>query len=886
MSIKDANKDISEGTYDICIIGSGPVGLTIASELMDLAKSGKRICVLESGGKSKTPEADLLREVENDGDIVIKENSRERVFGGASTTWSGLSAPLDEIDMINRPYLLYPSSWPIGISELNQYYDRAGKYGFPDFRFYTDNLLDKVKRSGDLVISPKLLAEKIFVATDPPWNFANKLKHIFYHPNIDLFLNATVTKLISGKNDDGSTEVTGVKVINADKKASIILAKIFVVAVGGIETSRLLFLSNDTCQDGLGNEHDQVGRFIMNHPKNNFGSLRIKRPIRNLPYFFGHYKSGISGYAGFRIEEKLQIEKGILNSYLRFEPVFPWTENDAVPTFVSLVKRAKNFINWWKRRQNKVVGLLDWSETGDDKSNLNKGNIVSDIYKIVRHFPSVFSYVVRRLSNRGPMVTAIKLRNFMEMEPQANNRITLSKTVDRNGTPISKVTLNLSDLDKKSVIELHKVFAEEIFRANIGIVESNLEKVDKWPINVDASHHLGGARMGIDPKYSVVDTDLKVHSVKNLYICGGAVFPTSGCANSTYTMIALAIRLADKLKKDFDTKSNIIVTNYSQKDSKNILVIGAGKRVQSDVLPAIKATGKFKISGVYAQNLRRIHVGSQEYEVEALNNLNENVLNQLDYIYVAVPSPQVSRVFEFLSGFNTKNTTLIIDTPVFPWKYRKNKNYFKNFTQVVAAEDIVNLPWINPIKELLGGEISELTFNQSTYRYHGVALIKAIMGKSKINKARLKKSKGKEIAEFEVLVGEKTAKIKIIEPRDYSKGTFTISGPKGSITDDLNNSNINLKIRPIISGGLCVGLDIVGKRIEFTSTQSELIGLVPEDSTITSLTLELKRIGLAILLSNLADGRPARDIKEALADARLDEMVHRFGVWFNAARLL
>ena len=71
MSIKDANKDISEGTYDICIIGSGPVGLTIASELMDLAKSGKRICVLESGGKSKTPEADLLREVENDGDIVI-----------------------------------------------------------------------------------------------------------------------------------------------------------------------------------------------------------------------------------------------------------------------------------------------------------------------------------------------------------------------------------------------------------------------------------------------------------------------------------------------------------------------------------------------------------------------------------------------------------------------------------------------------------------------------------------------------------------------------------------------------------------------------------------------------------------------------------------------
>ena len=517
MSIKDAVHDKFKGTYDICIIGSGPVGLTLCAELVELAKAGQRICVLESGGRKKTPEADSLKNVENNGNVLIKQHSRERVFGGTSTAWSGLSAPLDEIDIGSRPYLSYASSWPISFSELSSYYERAGQYGFPDFRIYSDGL-NTIKESGDLIIQPTSVVEKVFAGANPPWNFADKFQHIFNQPNIDIFLNATVTNIISKKDENGQATVIGVRVIGADKKTHTVSAGIFILAVGGIETSRLLLLSRHTCENGLGNEHDHVGRFIMNHPKNNFGMLRLKKPVRNLPYLFGYENRGVLIYTGFRVSEVLQRERRILNSYIRFEPVSPWTENNVVPAFVSLIKRRSK-------------------------------SLVSDIYRVIRHTPSLISYIMNKVFKKKPAITLVKLRNFMEMEPQAGNRITLSKIVDTNGNPVPKVTINVSDLDKKSLIELHKVFAEEMLSSGAGTVESSLEEAAPWPITADASHHLGGARMGLDPESSVVDSNLRVHSVNNLYICGGAVFPTSGCANPTYTMVALAIRLADTLKK-------------------------------------------------------------------------------------------------------------------------------------------------------------------------------------------------------------------------------------------------------------------------------------------------------------------------------------------------
>jgi choline dehydrogenase-like flavoprotein len=99
------------------------------------------------------------------------------------------------------------------------------------------------------------------------------------------------------------------------------------------------------------------------------------------------------------------------------------------------------------------------------------------------------------------------------------------------------------------LIALHEALAEECRRADVGELRTSLATAETWPVDQDASHHLGTTRMGSDPRTSVVDPDCRVHTVPNLYVAGGSVFPTGGCANPTFTIVALAIRLAGHLRE-------------------------------------------------------------------------------------------------------------------------------------------------------------------------------------------------------------------------------------------------------------------------------------------------------------------------------------------------
>jgi choline dehydrogenase-like flavoprotein len=66
---------------------------------------------------------------------------------------------------------------------------------------------------------------------------------------------------------------------------------------------------------------------------------------------------------------------------------------------------------------------------------------------------------------------------------------------------------------------------------------------------VDNFHHMGGTRMGNSVLEGVVDPDLRLFGTRNAYVCSTSVFPTSGFANPTHTLLALAVRLARHLKQ-------------------------------------------------------------------------------------------------------------------------------------------------------------------------------------------------------------------------------------------------------------------------------------------------------------------------------------------------
>jgi choline dehydrogenase-like flavoprotein len=543
--------------FDLVVVGTGPAGATLVNEL---AGSGLVIGVLESGRRSPTPAGDALRAVTSEG-LPIKEYSRERVLGGTSITWAGLSSPLDPIDMTARPWIGGANggaSWPFERTDLDPFYARAGeRYRFPAPTAFTGTGFGELRTKGDLVVDFEGLEEKVFLARTEPQNFGREFTEVYDRPDVHLVLDATVTELLA---DEDRGAVRALRVRSSGGAEFEVTAERYVLATGGIENARLLLAAREFGAKGAGNEHDQVGRCFMNHPKNYRGIVRLARTVGSAPYLFGCMYRGFAGYAGLRLPEHVQAERGLLNSYVRFEPLFPWSDSEGVESLVLMAKRTKFLVDHWRRRGEKrdeVVDLRDYSETGDDSDLQNARKSGADWlglgWNVLRDARRVAWYAKYRvLDRKQPKITRVRLRNFMEMEPDPDNRVTLGTERDAFGVPLPRVASRCTELDRRSLAAIHAELARELARTGLGTLESDLvdgaEHLDPWPIDRDASHHLGTTRMGADPRTSVVDPHGRVHGIANLWAAGGSVFPTSGCANPTYTIVALSIRLADHLR--------------------------------------------------------------------------------------------------------------------------------------------------------------------------------------------------------------------------------------------------------------------------------------------------------------------------------------------------
>jgi len=538
--IIDSNEltDLNPPPYDICIVGSGPAGLTVANELRD---SGRRVAVLESGQVEKTEHADRLRTVLTTGGVPIKHNSRERVLGGASATWDGLSAPLERIDVEERPWVPL-SGWPIPHAQLLSYYrPAADRYGFPHPELYDIRHFSALKAEGDHRFGWKDLVERIILAPARPQRFGKLLGGIFESPRLDLYTDATVTDLEtdSAGNHACVARTRGGKIVTFRAQA-------IVLATGGIENARLLLDS------GIGNEHDQVGRYFMNHPKNPSGVVVPARPVTHLPAYFGCLYKGKAAYLALRLTDDLQEKLGTLNSYVRFEPLYTWSDTAGVQLLINYVKSKRWLWENLKSFKGEASALRDYAETGDDPDIKLAGEVPSLpglLLAMLKDSPSVAQYAFYRVFDRlRPRVRAIRIRNFLEMEPHPDNRVMLSAEKDAYGKPIPVVRHSATSLDKRSLLEIHRVLGDELRASGFGNLVSDLTECEPWPINSDASHHMGSTRMGTNPRTSVVDPDCRVHGVPKLYIAGSSVFPTGGYANPTYTIVALAIRLAEHLR--------------------------------------------------------------------------------------------------------------------------------------------------------------------------------------------------------------------------------------------------------------------------------------------------------------------------------------------------
>jgi choline dehydrogenase-like flavoprotein len=151
--------------------------------------------------------------------------------------------------------------------------------------------------------------------------------------------------------------------------------------------------------------------------------------------------------------------------------------------------------------------------------------------------------------HRPPKVEVFTLNHMSEQAPNPNSRVTLAAERDALGCNRAQLDWQISPLDMRTIIRAQEIISEELRRAGLGHLHIELNDETPPPDLHGGVHQMGTTRMHTDPKQGVVDENCRVHGLSNLFIAGSSVFPTVGYANPVHTFVALALRLADHVKK-------------------------------------------------------------------------------------------------------------------------------------------------------------------------------------------------------------------------------------------------------------------------------------------------------------------------------------------------
>jgi choline dehydrogenase-like flavoprotein len=510
-------------TADICVIGAGAAGITVARSFIG---TRLQVCVLESGGFELDSDTQSLYEGDSVGEPYFGlEVSRQRLFGGTTFHWAGWTTVLNSADFEPRSWVPH-SGWPIGGADLKSYYPQAqiicNGISFP----YDERLWPELDVERPALDESKLRARFWQQRWDNIHRFGSMFrKELQDATNIRILLNANVVNI---QADAAGKSIEHVDVRAFGGKAAQAKARVYILACGGIENARLLLLSNGVQSNGLGNANDLVGRYFMEHLGVRFATVLASDPMKFLTTFTRHrLTGGVMAWAGFGLAEPLQRRAETLNCAAT-------VSSKAAPESGPESARAI-----WR--------------------SISKGRVPPDLGRhlatVIADFDDVVVQTYRRVMHGDEAVMVPKeiyLNYEGEQAPNPESRITLSEKRDLLGQRQPVLDWRRSEIDKHSIRVIATAIGEELGRLNLARVRLDdwlLDQSNAWPDSLQGKyHHIGTTRMSSDPKTGVVDRNCAVHGIDNLYAAGSSVFPTSGYAVPTLTIVALALRLADHLR--------------------------------------------------------------------------------------------------------------------------------------------------------------------------------------------------------------------------------------------------------------------------------------------------------------------------------------------------
>ena len=340
---------------DVCVVGAGPVGLTVARAL---AAHDTRIVVLESGGHNREPDVQALSDGTTLGDAYAGPGpTRHRQAGGTAVIWNtwlgdemgAKYVPLDAIDFEAREWLPL-SGWPFDRASLDPYYQRAQSLcGLGPYRYGGDDWATPDRPL--LPLSSGSLATDVY-QFGPARLFTDVyLRDVRAARNVLLCLHATAVELAA---DPSGRLVTDVRAARVTGRPLRVRARQFVLAAGGIENARLLLLSNGVNPAGLGNDSDMVGRCFMEHPRDRSCRLVPAHP-------------GLLDRCGFYSIHR--TDAGLVMGRIAFTEEA--RRRDQLPAMSVTLQPSPRRFRWLRasRRRGDVLELLINLEQAPDRDN-------------------------------------------------------------------------------------------------------------------------------------------------------------------------------------------------------------------------------------------------------------------------------------------------------------------------------------------------------------------------------------------------------------------------------------------------------------------------------------------------------------------------------------